>query len=85
MIKWNRNGGPTMGLFSSVPCLFQRSWVRGSSVEMVLDRDSLLLAHVAPCSFRPARENPLKNKTQLGVVASRKHHDHYGLRICPGI
>lgn len=48
------NGAFTMCLFSALLCLIQRSCVRGSSVEMEVDRDSLLLAHVAPCSFRPA-------------------------------
>lgn len=46
-------GEVTMCLFSALLCLIQRSWVRGSSVEMEVDRDSLLLAQVAPWSFRP--------------------------------
>lgn len=43
-----------MFLFSLLLCFIQRSCVSGSSVEMVVDSESLLLAHVAPCSFRPA-------------------------------
>ena len=46
----------TMCLFSALACLIQRSWVRGNSVEMVLDRESLLFVQVAPCSFRPRRD-----------------------------
>ncbi len=43
-----------MFLFSPLLCFIQHSCVSGSSVEMLVDSESLLLAQVAPCSFRPA-------------------------------
>lgn len=43
----------TLAFFSAFVCLTQRSCVRGRTVEMALERDSLLLPHVAPWSFRP--------------------------------
>lgn len=43
----------TLAFFSAFVCLTQRSCVRGSTVEMALESESLLLLHVAPCSFRP--------------------------------
>ena len=44
----------TLAFFSALVCLAQRSCVRGRAVEMALESESLLLLHVAPCSFRPA-------------------------------
>lgn len=43
----------TLAFFSAFVCLTQRSCVRGRTVEMALESDSLLLPHVAPWSFRP--------------------------------
>lgn len=43
----------TLAFFSAFVCLTQRSCVSGRTVEMALESDSLLLLHVAPCSFSP--------------------------------
>ena len=43
----------TFAFLSAFVCLTQRSCVRGRTVEMALESDSLLLPHVAPWSFRP--------------------------------
>lgn len=44
----------TLAFLSALVCLSQRSCVRGRTVEMAWDSDSLLLLHVAPWSFNPA-------------------------------
>lgn len=43
----------TLAFFSALVCLTQRSCVSGRTVEMALESESLLLLHVAPCSFKP--------------------------------
>lgn len=43
----------TLAFLSALVCLTQRSCVSGRTVEMALESESLLLLHVAPCSFRP--------------------------------
>lgn len=48
----------TLAFFSALVCLTQRSCVRGRTVEMALESDSLLLLHVAPWSFKPGRRKP---------------------------
>lgn len=64
-IQWFCSGAAgTMCLLSALLCFIQRSCVSGSSVEMELDRDSLLLPQVAPCSFRPGRDKPEPIKIQ---------------------
>lgn len=45
----------TLAFFSALVCFPQRSCVRGRTVEIALDSESLLLLHVAPWSFRPVR------------------------------
>lgn len=45
----------TLAFFSAFVCLTQRSCVSGRTVEMALEGESLLLLHVAPCSFNPGR------------------------------
>lgn len=45
----------TLAFFSAFVCLTQRSCVSGRTVEMALEGESLLLLHVAPCSFNPGK------------------------------
>lgn len=52
----------TLAFFSAFVCLTQRSCVSGRTVEMALERESLLLLHVAPCSFSPGGR-----KSHIGV------------------
>lgn len=46
----------TLDFLSAFVCLIQRSWVMGSTVEIELESDNLLLLQVAPWSFSPTKE-----------------------------
>lgn len=61
--------GLTMFLFSMLLCFTHRSCVRGSSVEMEVDKESLLLVQVAPWSFRP-----IQNWRSLFIWVTSKIH-----------
>ena len=67
----------TLAFFSALVCLAQRSCVRGRAVEMALESESLLLLHVAPCSFRPAGAGRGAVHRQAGLLP-RSRARHWG-------
>lgn len=73
----------TLAFFSAFVCLTQRSCVRGRTVEMALERDSLLLPHVAPWSFRPVGVKGGRSGTQGAPLCGHgpgtlTRHSHAG-------